>query len=420
MPAVAASGGVTSRVSVSASDRQGSADTLRFGERAAVSKTGRFVAFTSVAADLVAGDTNGTDDVFVRDRLAGVTERVSVGNRGQQGNDRSGGPAISADGRFVAFDSDASNLVRGDTNESTDVFLRDRVAKMTYRVSVGPAGRQAESYSYQPAISANGAVVAFSSAASNLVTGDTNGAVDVYVRDLFSKVTRRVSVGGGGQQGNADSTNPAISADGQFVAFLSLASNLVPGGTIAPQGVYLRDRLTGSTRRVSVSSSGEQANDGSYGPAISANGRFIAFASDASNLVPGDTNESRDVFVRDRVAGVTTRVSVATSGEQAGSGSEEAAISADGRFIAFTSYASDLVRTDTNGTSDVFLRDRLADVTRRVSVGSSGQQGNGSSRAPAISPDGRCIVFTSDASNLVAGDTNDLPDVFARDRALDS
>jgi Tol biopolymer transport system component len=386
---------------------------------AAISAHGRFVAFQSGASNLVAGDTNGHIDVFVRDRVAQVTRRVSVGPGGQQANGSSRDPAISADGRFVAFQSSATNLVAGDTNNAEDVFVRDRKAQVTRRVSVGPGGQQANGGSAVPAISAHGRFVAFISSASNLVAGDTNDSPDVFVRDRVAQVTRRVSVGPGGQQANDFSQSPAISAGGRFVTFTSLASNLVPGDTNGHKDVFVRDRVAQLTRRVSVGPGGQQANNISRAPAISADGRFVAFTSFASNLVPGDTNGTSDVFVRDRDAQVTQRVSVGPGGQQTNGGNSLVpVISAHGRFVAFTSFASNLVAGDTNNSPDVFVRDREAQGTQRVSVGPGGQQANNDSYSAAISADGRFVAFTSKASNLVAGDTNNARDVFVRDRML--
>jgi Tol biopolymer transport system component len=366
-PAVVGSGAVTTGVPVDRSVQQANG----FSRDAAISADGRFVVFSSLASNLIAGDTNDKRDVFVRDRVARVTRRVSVGLGGQQANGGSLEPAISAHGRFVAFTSYASNLVAGDTNGTYDVFVRDRRAQMTRRVSVGPGGQQAndDSGSYSLAISADGRFVAFTSDASNLVATDTNNTADLFVRDRRAQVTRRVSVGPGGQQANNYSLAPAVSAHGRFVAFSSLASNLVAGDTNNTYDVFVRDRRTQMTRRVSVGPGGRQANRRSPTPAISAHGRFVAFWSYASNLVTGDTNNTADLFVRDRRAQVTRRVSVGPGGQQANNGSFDPAISTDGRFVAFASFASNLVTGDTNNTADVFVRDRVAHVTRRVSVG---------------------------------------------------
>jgi Tol biopolymer transport system component len=417
-PAGAGSGAVTARVQVGPGRQQANGES----NDSAISAHGRFVAFVSSASNLVAGDSNGTDDVFVRDRMLQVTRRISVGPGGLQANDSSSQPAISAHGRFVAFFSHASNLVAGDTNRAGDVFVRDRKLQVTRRVSVGPGGQQANGGGFEPAISADGRFVAFSSFASNLVAGDSNGTSDVFVRDRKLQVTRRVSVGPGGQQANDDSFFAAISAHGRFVAFDSRASNLVAGDTNGTDDAFVRDRMAQVTRRVSVGPAGLQANNESFGaPVISAHGRFVAFSSVASNLVPPgvDTNNNTDVFVRDRVAQMTRRVSVGPAGQQANNDSLEPAISADGRFVAFRSLASNLVAGDTNGFLDVFVRDRMAQVTRRVSVGPGGQQANCClSGFGVISAHGRFVAFTSDASNLVAGDTNMANDVFVRDRMV--
>ena len=404
---------VTQRVSVTSLGGQGHGASLY----ASISADGRWVAFTSSAGDLVAGDTNGAQDVFVRDRLAGTTERVSVATGGAQASGASGSPSISADGRCVAFWSQASDLVPGDTNGAQDVFVRDRLAGTTERVNVDSSGAQAngDSDSSRPQLSADGRFVAFDSFATNLVAGDTNGAADVSVRDRSAGTTERVSVDSPGAQANGFSYDPSIAADGRRVAFRSEAGNLVPGDTNLQWDVFVRDRLAGTTERVSLSSSGTEGNAGSHFPSISADGRHVAFESDA-RLVDGDTNGARDIFVRDRLLGTTERASVATGGSQANLSSEQASISSDGRGVAFRSDASGLVPGDTNGVPDVFLRDLQGGTTERMSVGPGGTQGNGFSGRPSISGDGRCVAFESLADDLAAADTNGDWDAFVRDR----
>jgi len=382
-----------------------------------VSADNRFVAFESSATNLVVGDTNGVKDIFVRDRQNATTERVSVSTGGTEGNGDSSNPAISSDGRYVAFDSVATNLVVTDTNAVADVFVRDRQLNTTTRVSVGSEG---DGPSVNPSISAAGDFVAFQSAATNLVAGDTNSALDVFVRDILGNATTRASVGPGGAQGNGDSANPSISSDGRFVAFDSAADNLVGVDTNLTTDVFVRDRQLVSTVRASVDSGGTQGASSSSDPSISGDGRFVAFASNADNLVVGDTNLTMDVFVRDTQLASTVRVSVDSGGTQGASSSSDPSISGNGRFVAFASSADNLVGGDTNLTMDVFVRDTQVVSTVRVSVDSEGTQGLGASSRPSISADGRFVAFESDASNLVNGDTNGFTDTFVHDYGVAS
>ncbi len=401
----------TSRVSVSSTGEQANGDSAF----PALSADGRFVGFESSASDLVPGDTNGFTDIFVHDRQTGETSRVNVSSTGEQANGNSSSRSISADGRFVAFESSASNLVPGDTNGYRDVFVHDRQTGETSRVSVSSTDQQGNDASRNPSVSADGRFVAFESSASNLVPGDTNGFRDIFVHDRQTGETSRVSVSSTGQQGNDASLAPSTSADGRFVAFESSASDLVPGDTNGYRDVFVHDRQTGETSLVSVSSTGEQGNGTSFEPSISADGRFVAFRSAASDLVPGDTNDKWDIFVHDRQTGQTSRVSVSSTGQQGNSHSGSPTISADGRFVGFESSASNLVPGDTNGEPDIFVHDRQTGQTSRVSVSSTGQQGNNLSWLPSISADGRFVAFSSAASDLVPGDTNGTFDIFVHD-----
>jgi hypothetical protein len=407
--------GTTERVSVATDSTQGNNSS----EGQSISTDGRFVAFDSTASNLVSGDTNNSKDVFVHDRQNGTTERVSVASDGTQGNGYSSLPSISADGRLVAFGSYASNLVSGDTNANWDVFVHDRQTGTNELVSVASNGIQGNNGSEAPSITADGRFVAFISDASNLVSGDTNNATDVFVHDRQTGTTERVSVGSNGTQGNNSISGFAsISADERFIAFVSYASNLVSGDTNNTSDVFVHDRQTGITERVSVASDGTQGNSFCVISSISADGRFVAFESNASNLVSGDTNNTFDVFVHDHQSGITERVSISSDGTQGNndSGTTTASISADGRFVALDSTASNLVSGDTNNASDVFVHDRQTGTTERVSIASDGTQGNNWSSGPSISPDGRFLAFESTASNLVIGDTNGYLDVFVHDR----
>jgi Tol biopolymer transport system component len=296
-------------------------------------------------------------DVYVHDRQSGTTELLSVDTAGTQSNGPSGSPSISADGRYVAFQSSATNIVPGDTNGFDDVFVRDRQSGITERISLDSGGTQVSGGSYNPSISASGRHVAFYSDASALVPGDTNGHSDVFIKDRQSGITERISVDSFGVQGSLDSGpyGVSISADGNFVAFASVATNLVQGDTNGSPDIFVRDRQGGTTERVSVDSGGAQGNGDSIFPSISASGRYVAFESHASNLVPGDTNGVGDVLVRDRQTGTTALASASSSGVEENSVGGSPSISADGHEIAFQSFADNLVPNDTNSATDVFV-----------------------------------------------------------------
>ncbi|HEC17763.1 MAG TPA: hypothetical protein ENI97_00270 [Gammaproteobacteria bacterium] len=383
-----------------------------------MSADGRYVAFSSDASNLVAGDSNGRTDVFLHDAQTGTTTRVSVDSAGGEGNQVSIAPSISADGRYIAFMSAADNLVAGDSNVGWDVFLHDTQTGATTRISVDSAGGEGNGDSMLPSISADGRFIAFMSVATNLVGGDTNGFTDIFLHDTQTGATTRVSVDAAGVESNDHSNRPALNEDGRYIAFTSEATNLVAGDGNGRTDIFLHDTQTGATTRVSVDSSGNEANgsSGRYRPAISADGRYIAFVSGATNLVTGDSNGRRDVFLHDTQTG-TTRVSVDSAGVEANFGSDNGpAISADGRYIAFSSGATNLVAGDTNGFTDIFLHDTQTGATNRVSVDAAGVESNGHSSYLAISADGSYVAFQSDASNLVANDTNGRRDVFRAPR----
>jgi len=395
----------TERVSV-ASDGTQANDRSGFP---ALSADGRIVAFESRASNLVPHDTNRDWDVFVHDRHTGVTERVSVASDGTEANGPSTWGSLSADGRIVAFRSRASNLVPGDTNRTYDIFVHDRQTGITERVSVASNGAQANDLSSFLALSADGRVVAFESSATNLVPSDTNGTADVFVHDRQTGVTERVSVASDGTEGNNVSRSPVLSADGRIVAFESLATNLVPGDTNGAYDVFVHDRQTGVTERVSVASDGSQSNNFSGYPALSADGRLVAFYTRAGNL------HVAPLAVHDRQTGVTEHVSVPAFYNSPENPDEGFSLSADGRVLAAPSYNS-FGPDDTSGSPDVFVHDRQTGMTERVSVDSLGAQGNGGSFSPVLSGDGDVVAFQSRATNLVADDTNGADDIFVRER----
>lgn len=383
------------------------------GQYPSISSDGRYVAFDSISTNLVAGDMNAARDVFVHDAVLGTTTRVSVDSSGIEGNGNSSEAAISSDGRYVAFYSSATNLVGSDTNGKLDIFVRDTVGNTTTLVSVATGGAQGDADSdYTPAISSDGRYVAFASYSTNLVVGDTNAKYDIFVRDTVGNTTTRVSVDSSAGEVNGDSYYPSISGDGRYVAFESYATDLVLGDTNARNDIFVRDTFGSATTRVSVDSSAAQGNGSSYYSAISLDGRYVAFESEATDLVAGDTNARTDIFVRDTVGSATTRVSVDSSGTESDNNSYEPSISMDGRYVAFYSSATNLVAGDTNVKGDIFVRDTVASTTIRVSVDSSGSESNGGSTSNAISSDGNYVAFYSFATDLVAGDTNSSPDIF--------
>jgi Tol biopolymer transport system component len=391
------------------------------------SADGRWVAFRSKAENLVDDDTNQDIDVFVKDLGSGTVALMSVKLAGYEDfGGMSWGGSLSSDGRFVAYYSYSEHLVDGDTNLCPDCFVRDRDPDAngvfdegngtTTRVSVATDGTQANLTAANPRISDDGRIVVFESYATTLVPDDTNGVYDVYVRDLVAGVTTRVSVDSNGAQSNGASYAAWISADGRYVSFESQASNLVPGDTNGVNDVFVRDLVLGTTTRVSVDSSGVQGDKASSGFApFSADARYVAFTSFADDLVPGDQNGHGDVFLRDLSIGTTTRVSLDSNGGEGNGDSGAPALSGDGSRVSFESLATNLAANDTNHASDVFVRDIAAGVTTLLSQSAGGTLGNRESFASALTIDGRFAAFTSLSDQLVPSDTNKSDDVFLVD-----
>jgi Tol biopolymer transport system component len=382
-----------------------------------ISADGNFVAFFSDAADLVFGDTNEARDVFVRNRADGRTERVSVNTAGVQGNLGShtagDNPSINADGSIVAFYSNATNLVPGDTNDQSDVFVRLRNLNVTERVSVSSSGAQGNGPSLSASISGSGRLVAFQSLASNLIAGDTNEVTDVFVRDRISATTERLC---NHVQGNGASFQPAISADGNVVAFTSAANNLVGNDTNRSLDVFVCDRRTNQIDIVSVSTNDDLGNGDSILPAISADGRFVAFKSIATNLVPDDRNNEVDVFVRDRVNRTTERISVSFLNRDSNGVSFAPDIDCTGRFVVYGTQANNIVRNDYNQVASLILRDRAAGLSFLVDINERGEQANGPvlDIAPAISCTNLLIAYATVADNLTRNDFNQHGDVYVQ------
>ncbi|WP_457677002.1 S-layer homology domain-containing protein [Thiolapillus sp.] len=399
--------GDTFRVSVSSSGvaARGDSDYIR------LSANGRIISFTSSASNLVEGDLNHVGDVFVHDLQGATTTRVSISSSGAEGNGLSEKPFLSASGRYVAFASEASNLVDDDTNGYRDIFVRDRLLGITSRVSVSSSGVQSNGLSDSPAISGDGRLVVFYSEADNLVDGDTNNVGDVFVHDRQTGSTIRVSVDSLGQQANGASDMPAISEDGSTVAFSSLADNLVAGDTNLTRDIFLYNLDSGNVVRASLDESGVEASGSNEYPSLSSDGRYVAFTSYA-RLAAADTNGMPDVYVRDTGSGQTYLASTDSTGSPGDVGSGEAGISGDGRYVVFASLATNLVPDDDNNNPDVFVHDRNTGSTVRVSVSSEGAEADNGASSPAISADGRFVAFRSDSATLVPDGTGEWKDVY--------
>lgn len=327
---------------------------------------------------------------------AGAAEsvnRVSVSTTGEQGDSASDAAVISGDGRYVAFTSFARNLTTPNEAAFTpDVFVRDRVAGTTELVSVGAGSVPAGAISVDD-ISHDGRYVVFTSAAANLVANDFNGVADVFIRDRVLGTTERVSVAGDESQAQQRSSDGSVTRDGRYVVFTSLAPLANQDGSFTNQDVYVRDRVAGTTELVSITRKGVEG--GGQLASISDGGRFVSFTSQSKGLVKADKNKKHDIFVRDLTKDTTERVSVSSKGDEAGKRSFESQIAGQGRFVVFTSEAGNLVEKDKNKKLDVFVHDRKKDKTELVSVDSRGRQAGGPSISPSISANGRYVSFNS-------------------------
>ncbi len=418
--AVPAVGGVVNTTTYGVTEEQG--DNSSPSVRPSVSGNGKFVVFSS-SAQLKSADTNSVSDIYLYDRTTDVLKLVTKGRNGGAANDDSDAPVISKDGKRIAFESDASNLVAKDTNDSSDVFVVATSGGPFSRISVSSSEKQGNDHSYSAGITATGKAVVFESYASNLVTADANEFGDIFVRNLATAKTRRVSVKKDGTEGNGDSYDPAIDPKGLFVSFTSDADNFVGNDENGCSDVFTAHNL--KVARASLTNTPEltESNSCAYDPSHSAGcilvgtksvcTATVVFTSDSDNLVSNDTNLTEDVFMRS--AGVTTRISLDTDENQSGlfEASGSPSISANGRYVAFVSDAP--WNGSTNATGDVYLRDRQAGTTTLVSWGQNGA-GNGDSFEPAISADGKWVTFESMAYNLysVPRSSNLTVDIFLR------
>ena len=379
-----------------------------------ISADGRYVVFASLASNLVGFDTNNASDIFIHDRQALTTSRISVSSSGTQGNAASSAAVLSSNGRYVAFVSEASNLVSVDTNNASDIFVYDRdigAATVVTRVSVGAANLQADGLSLNPSISADGRYIVFESDATNLVVGDTNNKRDIFLYDFQTAATTRVSVTAEGLEANNNSYNGIISSDGSIIAFESDASNIVPDGNLK-RDIFTYTLASGVVSRVSVDSSGAEANGDSLGATLSATGRYVAFESTASNLVADDLVGINDVFLRDRENATTKRVSINSNATESDGASLDTFEASDGSRTLFTSSGSNLISGDTNAKSDIFAYNSTSGSITRVSVLPTGLQTANNSNSGTISSSSQYMAFASEEENLISTDTNKATDIF--------
>jgi Tol biopolymer transport system component len=378
----------------------------------------RFVLFDSYAK-LVPTDTTVWRDIFTKDLLTGAVVRLSSDSNG---NPASGGDSdyahFSGNGRYVVFLSSANNLVAGDTNNDRDVFRKDLATGAVVRVSTAADGSQADDASSYAQISADGRYVVFESAAQNLVGGDIVWANDIYRKDLVTGAITRVSTTANGTDANDWSEKAQLSADGRYVLFESKANNLVANDGNGMPDIFRKDLVTGAVLRVSTAANGSEANAASTAAQFSQDGRYVVFQSAANNLVANDGNNASDIFRKDLVTGVITRVSTTSTGLEANGTSQRPQLSADGRYLVFQSDANNLVANDQNGKYDVFRKDLATGEIIRLSTDANGAERVGDSYRAQLSQDGRYAVFESSADNLVPGDNNGLSDIFRFDTAL--
>ena len=417
LPASAQTTGTTQRVSLGMGGVQADG-TSYFGD---ISGNGRWVVFESNAGNLVAGNRQRRSDIYLRDRMLGTTILISVHKPKGRSIAASTNARMARGSRYVAFQSLAYDLVDGDTNQRQDVFVRDRMANRTVLASRGHDGGPADGGSQLEALSPTGRFVAFTSTASNLTTTTTPGEEELYVRDLKSGTTTLESVNNQGEASDRYVSNAAINLDGRFLAFVTQAHNLSTRDKNNEFDIYLRDRATRQTILVTTGLGGTSSDRSSNDPVLSDDGQFVAFDSFAANLAPGNENHQTNAYIWSRSTRTIRQIGLAPGGVQPNGGTSVDAITPDGRYVLVSSGASNLVPNDTNKASDLFVCDTTNGGVTRVDLTAGGQQVDAGSYFPyahgaAISADNKTVAFESSVPNLVPGDTNGHWDVFVRPR----
>lgn len=404
-------GGSNTRISVSSSNTAADAAT----SAASISSDGALAVFASAATTLVSSDANSASDIFVYDIDDTTTSRVSVSSAEVEANGASTNPHMAGTaGRFVVFESEATNLIASDTNSQRDCFLRDRELGTTERVNPDRDGGGANAACSTPQVSSDGRYVVFASGATDLVDSDTNGKIDIFLRDRTAGTTTRVSIAADGTQSDADAVAPVISADGAQILFSSAATTLSSLDENSSSQLYLYKLASGELSIVSLrnNQSTVTGNGSSAAASISSDGRYVVFESAATDLITSDTNGVADCFLRDLTAATTTRINVATDGTVANGRCSNPQISGEGRYVVFSSEASNLATGDSDTDGDIFVRDLTRETTTVVSDGVGDVAANGVSSLPTVEADGNRVVFLSAATNLISSDANAVVDAF--------
>lgn len=422
----------TSRSSVNSLGFQANGDS---GAASVSADAGR-IAFRSTSSNLVPGDLNGFADIFYHEPATRITQLVSMGGvvivvpipagvygftlieQPIQADADSFEPEISGNGASIVYSSLASNITPftpAATTTIRNVYLSHLDGRRNERVSLGLAAADTDGDSVRPSISYDASKVAYESVATNLTVEGTGGTSQVYLWTA-AVGNKLISVDALGGPGNGASRNARIAAGGGWIAFESDATDLRPLEDLDPiTDIYVADLSTGALALASTSATGVKANAPCVDPSISADGRYVAFSSAASNLVPGDLNSASDIFVKDLVTGEVRRVSVTSDGVESDGNSIRPHLSSDGSMVVFESRASNLILFDLNGMDDAFAHELATAKTYRVSVRTFGEEATGgASIEPRLSGDGRFVVLNSDAVNLVDADTNSMRDVFIR------
>lgn len=383
-----------------------------------ISANGRYVAYASDAREIVPGN-GATRDIFVFDRQTSAVELVSVAYHGGEADGFSVFPGLSADGRFVVFEAQAGDIVDDDDQNLADIYVRDRLMAQTRRVNLSPEGDDLNDDSLTPAISTDGRYVTYTSQATNVLPTDLNQVRDVFLFDLETNVTELISMATDGTQGDLDSGafgagHARVTGGGRYVVYGSFATNLVPDDLNLKDDIFLRDRLSGTTERVSIATDGTEGDDHSVYPTISEDGRYIVYYSEATTLVPDDTNGLPDAFVYDRQTEQTTRISGGTGVSESNGRTRFPEISGDGRFVVFQSIADNLVpgEIDENNAFDTFRYDMITGETIRLSVPDAGGEAHGHSTNAVPNGNASVIAFQSAAEDLVPMDNNTDADIF--------